>query len=131
MQIHLSDDGVPLYQQVVEQIRHRILSGQLAGGDELPAIRVLAESLRVNPNTIARAYRELEQSGLVEKRRTRGTFVSASATSMTASKRKQVIEPAIDQLIVLSKGLGVDAEELSQWILRRDQQLQRKGRNTR
>jgi|TARA_R110002072_G_scaffold30361_5_gene94884 GntR family transcriptional regulator len=126
VQIHLSDDGVPLYQQVVQQIRHRILSGQLSGGDEMPAIRTLAERLRVNPNTIARAYRELEQAGLVEKRRTRGTFVSSSPTSMSAKGKREAIEPAIDQLLVLSQGLGVDAKELSQWILRRDEELQRK-----
>lgn len=126
MKIHLSDDGVPLYQQVVQQIRHRILSGQLSGGDEMPAIRTLAERLRVNPNTIARAYRELEQAGLVEKRRTRGTFVSSSPTAMSAKGKREVIEPAIDQLLALSRGLGVDAKELSQWILRRDEELQRK-----
>ncbi|WDQ18171.1 GntR family transcriptional regulator [Rhodopirellula sp. P2] len=130
MQIHLSDDGVPLYQQVVQQIRHRILSGQLSGGDEMPAIRTLAERLRVNPNTIARAYRELEQAGLVEKRRTRGTFVSSSPTSMSAKAKREAIEPAIDQLLVLSQGLGVDAKELSQWILRRDEELQRKRGET-
>ncbi|MCR9211873.1 MAG: GntR family transcriptional regulator, partial [bacterium] len=100
--------------------------GQLSGGDEMPAIRTLAERLRVNPNTIARAYRELEQAGLVEKRRTRGTFVSSSPTSMSAKGKREAIEPAIDQLLVLSQGLGVDAKELSQWILRRDEELQRK-----
>ncbi|MCC9643932.1 GntR family transcriptional regulator [Rhodopirellula sp. JC740] len=127
MQIHLSDDGVPLYQQVVQQIQHRILSGQIAGGAEMPAIRTLAERLRVNPNTIARAYRELEQAGLVEKRRTRGTFVTSSPTAMSSQKKREAIEPAIDQLIVLARGLGVDGKELSQWVLRRDEHMQRQG----
>ena len=60
MLLHISSDGPPIYQQIVEQIRFRIISGQLRGGNELPTIRGLAETLRVNPNTVARAYRELE-----------------------------------------------------------------------
>ncbi|MEM6469607.1 MAG: GntR family transcriptional regulator [Planctomycetota bacterium] len=119
MQIKLSDDGVPLYQQVVEQIRHRILSRQLRGGDELPPIRTLAAKLRVNPNTIARAYRELEVSGLVEKRRTRGTFVTDSINSLSQSKRRAMLNPAMDQLIELSRGLGFQDDELLHCLTQR------------
>ncbi|MEM1224242.1 MAG: GntR family transcriptional regulator [Planctomycetota bacterium] len=126
MQIQISDDGVPLYQQIVEQIRHRILSQQLARGDELPAIRSLAQSLRVNPNTIARAYRELELAGLVEKRRTRGTFVTGAAPSLSQSRRKAMVVPSLDQLIQLAHGLNVSDEELSQWLTERICHLSKK-----
>ena len=77
MRIHISpNDGVPIYQQIVNQVKYLLASGRLSAGEELPPIRVLAEKLVVNPNTVARAYRELETAGLVEKRRTAGTFVS-------------------------------------------------------
>ena len=76
MRIHISSsDGVPIYLQIVNQVKYLVASGRLAPGEELPPIRVLAEKLVVNPNTVARAYRELEAAGVVEKRRTAGTFV--------------------------------------------------------
>ena len=66
MDITISPHGdVPIYQQIVNQVRHLVASGRLASGEELPAIRVLAERLVVNPNTVARAYRELELAGVV------------------------------------------------------------------
>ena len=68
MQIHISTaDGVPIYLQIVNQVKFLVAAGRLTPGDELPPIRVLAERLVVNPNTVARAYRELEQAGVVEK----------------------------------------------------------------
>ena len=66
MDIHISPhDGVPIYLQIVNQVKYLVASGRLAPGEELPAIRVLAERLLVNPNTVARAYRELEIAGVV------------------------------------------------------------------
>ena len=90
MQIHISpNDGVPIYLQIVNQVKYQVASGRLAPGQELPPIRVLAEQLVVNPNTVARAYRELELAGVVTKRRTAGTYVSGAgsplATSFTSS----------------------------------------------
>jgi GntR family transcriptional regulator len=70
VQIHIAtNDGLPIYLQIVNQIKYAVASGRLAPGDELPPIRVLAERLLINPNTVARAYRELETAGIVEKRR--------------------------------------------------------------
>ena len=64
MWIHISpNDGVPIYLQIVNQVKYLLASGRLAAGEELPPIRVLAERLVVNPNTVARAYRELETAG--------------------------------------------------------------------
>ena len=77
MQIHIApNDGVPIYLQIVNQVKYLVASGRLSPGEELPPIRVLAEQLLVNPNTVARAYRELETVGVVTKRRTAGTYVS-------------------------------------------------------
>src|SRR3954451_3673881 len=92
MDIHISPhDGVPIYQQIVTQVKYLVAAGRLAAGEELPAIRVLAERLRVNPNTVARAYRELEVAGVVEKRRTAGTFVSAGGAPLARRGRLRVL----------------------------------------
>ena len=65
MQIHISShDGVPIYIQIVNQVKHLVASGRLSPGEEIPPIRVLAEKLVVNPNTVARAYLELERAGV-------------------------------------------------------------------
>lgn len=112
MQIRIIDDGVPIYRQIVDQIRDRILSGVLSSGDEMPPIRTLATQIAVNPNTVARAYRELETEGLVEKRRTTGTFVSDTATSESLAARRRRLREPIDSLIAQARGLGFDKDQL-------------------
>ncbi len=126
MLIQIDSGSQPIYQQIVDQIRFRILSSQLRTGDELPTIRGLAQSLKVNPNTIARAYRELEHEGLVEKRRTTGTFVAEVSGKLNRSKRKAVHSPEVDKLLVLADHLGADENELNELIGARRQTLQRK-----
>jgi GntR family transcriptional regulator len=123
MLLHISSDGAPIYQQIVDQIQYRIISGQLRGGDELPTIRGLAENLHVNPNTVARAYRELEHSGLVEKRRTTGTFVTDLTQRLTAVQRRRVLAPPIDKLIHQARHLGIGIEELVEQIRKRNNQI--------
>ncbi len=123
MLIQIQSGSQPIYQQIVEQIRFRILSSQLRAGDELPTIRGLAESLKVNPNTIARAYRELEHEGLIEKRRTTGTFVAETRGKLSRSRRKSVLTPEVDKLLVLARHLGATREELDDLILTRYQAL--------
>ncbi len=126
MLIQIQSGSQPIYQQIVDQIRFRILSAQLKAGDELPTIRGLAETLKVNPNTIARAYRELEHEGLVEKRRTTGTFVAETSGTLSRARRRQILTPEIDKLVVLAGHLGADPTELDELIASRQQALQRK-----
>ncbi len=127
MRLHISSDGLPIYQQIVDQIQYRIMSGQLDVGDELPTIRGLAENLRVNPNTVARAYRELENEGLVEKRRTTGTFVAEIPSTRSLSHRRQILTPHVDKLIIQSRQLGFDLDEVIEMLHKRDDLLSRKG----
>ena len=88
MQIHIStSDGVPIYLQIVNQVKYMAAAGQLVPGEELPPIRTLAERLVVNPNTVARAYRELEAEGVVEKRRTAGTYISGTGPRLSRRER--------------------------------------------
>ena len=125
MDLHISSDGAPIYQQIFDQIQFRIFSGQLSAGDELPTIRGLAETLTVNPNTVARAYRELETEGLVEKRRTTGTFVADVSESRTVAQRQKLLVPYIDKLLIQSRQLGFEADQVVEQILKRDQAIGR------
>ncbi|KAA5545188.1 GntR family transcriptional regulator [Roseiconus nitratireducens] len=128
MLIQIQSGSGPIYQQIVDQIRFRIVAGQLRSGEELPTIRGLAESLQVNPNTIARAYRELEHEGLVEKRRTTGTFVSENSGSKSPARRRRLLTPEIDKLLILAGHLGVAKEELNELIQTRQKVIERRGK---
>src|SRR4026209_1087196 len=92
MQLHLSPhDGVPIYMQIVNQMKYLVASGRLESGEELPPIRTLAEQLLINPNTVARAYRELELAGVVTKRRTAGTYVSETTSPLARPARFEIV----------------------------------------
>ena len=113
VQIHINtQDGVPIYLQVVNQIKYLVAAGRLSAGEELPAIRTLAEKLIVNPNTIARAYRELEHAGIVEKRRTAGTFVTDQGSPLARRERLKILTERIDQLLAESGQLDVSLDEI-------------------
>lgn len=113
MQIHIqAQGGVPIYLQVMQQIKYLVASGRLQPGDELPSIRSLAEQLIVNPNTIARAYRELESSGVVEKRRTAGTFVTQAGSPLARKERLKLLKERIDQLLVEAFQMGFELDEV-------------------
>ena len=94
--------GIPIYVQLKEQIRHAIETGALSAGDQLPGIRGLAETLVINPNTVAKVYRELEHEGVIELRHGAGAFVSpnARAKKLTDKLRagQAVVAAAVDRL---------------------------------
>src|SRR3954447_7703729 len=120
MQIHISTaDGVPIYLQIVNQIKYLVSSGRLAVGEELPPIRTLAEQLVVNPNTVARAYRELEAGGIVEKRRTAGTYVSDQGSPLARRERLKILSERVDALLAEARQMDVSFEELIKLAERR------------
>jgi GntR family transcriptional regulator len=98
--------GIPLYLQLMEQLKHAIETGELRAGDQLPTIRNLAEDLVMNPNTVARAYRELEHEGVIELKHGLGAFVAESVISRTKIMRKAqvIVQLAIERLAALSLG---------------------------
>ena len=125
MDIHISPhDGVPIYQQIVQQVKYLVAAGRLAAGEELPAIRVLAERLQVNPNTVARAYRELEVAGVVEKRRTAGTYVSATGSPLARRERLKILTERIDALLAEARQLGIRTDDVIDLLRQRDEVLQ-------
>ena len=125
MHLHLSaNDGVPIYLQIVNQVKYLVASGRLAPGEELPPIRVLAEQLLVNPNTVARAYRELEVSGIVDKRRTAGTYVSEAGSPLARRERVKILTERIDALLAEATQMGFTLEEISELLRQRDAAMQ-------
>lgn len=123
MRLHVSvKSGVPIYVQLVTQIRQLVASGRLPVGTELPTIRVLAEQLLVNPNTVARAYRELEQAGIVTARRGLGTVVSDTGSTMGKRERTERLRDRVDGLLAEAGQLGFEFEELMQLMRTRHNQ---------
>jgi GntR family transcriptional regulator len=125
VQLHISPhDGVPIYLQIVNQVKYLVASRRLEAGEELPAIRALAEQLLVNPNTVARAYRELELAGVVVKRRTAGTFVSDAASPLARRQRLKIVTERVDALLAEARQMNIDIEELIELIQERDETMQ-------
>src|SRR3954468_21909254 len=113
MQIHISpSDGVPIYLQIVNQVKHLVASGRLEPGEEIPPIRVLAEKLVVNPNTVARAYLELERAGVVTKRHGSGTYVSESPSTLSRREKFKVLTQRADSLLVEAGHLDINLDEV-------------------
>jgi GntR family transcriptional regulator len=121
MQIRIaSDDGVPIYIQIVNQVKHLVASGRLAPGDEMPSIRVLAEQLTVNPNTVARAYLELEHTGIVTKRNGTGTYVSEVRAPMLQREKIKILARRADALLTEARQLDVDLVEVIKLLRERN-----------
>ena len=115
---------VPLYLQIVEQMRRRIAMGALRPGDRLPTVRELAVRTRVNRNTAARAVQHLERDGWVRTRVGQGTFVEPASKRVDGPARRQLDE-SIDRILIESRTLGLPIDELLRRLERRDTRLRR------
>ena len=97
-----ASSGVPIYLQLMEQVKHAIETGALRAGDQLPGIRPLAEEMVINPNTVAKAYRELEHDGVIELRHGAGAFVTGAAREKKLTDRlragQAIVAAAVDKL---------------------------------
>jgi GntR family transcriptional regulator len=117
MFLHLNpQSGVPVYRQMVQQLKERIATGQLAANDQLPSVRDLSAELHINPLTAAKAYQFLERDGLVEFRRGQGTFVTANREKPSKAQRQKLIQHAVDQVVSESLHLGLSLDQLQQLI---------------
>ena len=119
--------GVPIYLQLMEQVKHAIETGALRAGDQLPGIRPLAEELVMNPNTVAKAYRELEHEGVIELRHGSGAFVTKNARAAklagTLRGAQSIVASAVERL----RGRGVSDEEIRRLFEAELAGLARKG----
>jgi GntR family transcriptional regulator len=105
--------GVPIYLQIIEQIKRSVALGVLAPGEQLPTVKQLALDLTVNPNTVARAYRELERDEVIETAVGRGSFVRSNGTAQSASAAAQdVATEALGHAIRESKSVGLTSAQV-------------------
>src|SRR5687767_14166758 len=112
-------DGVPIYRQIVNQVKYLVASGLLLPGEELPPIRTLALQLKVTPNTIVKAYSELEIAGVVHKRQGSGTFVSEGRPKLAIRERRRVIEQRIDALLAEAHQLNFTEDDILRMVQER------------
>ena len=122
--------ALPIYRQIIDQIRRGVAAGLLEPGDQLPSVRELAARLLVNPNTVARVYRDLERDGLLETRRGQGTYISADAAAMAESERRRLIADQLREVARDVRAFGLSEEaalELFRDILT-DERPRRKDR---
>jgi len=108
--------GVPIYLQLMEQVKHAIETGALRPGDQLPGMRPLAEELVINPNTVAKAYRELEHEGIIELRHGAGAFVAAGAGAKKATDKVRAGQAIIAAAIEKLRARGVTDDEIRRLV---------------
>jgi GntR family transcriptional regulator len=108
--------GVPIYLQLMEQVKHAVETGALRAGEQLPGIRPLAEQLVINPNTVAKAYRELEHEGVIELRHGAGAFVAEGARTKDLADKVRIGQAAVRQMIERLRGRGLSAEEIRRLV---------------
>ena len=104
--------GVPIYLQLMEQVKHAIETGALRSGEQLPGIRPLAEELVINPNTVAKAYRELQHEGVIELRHGAGAFVSQRATPKKATDTLRAGQTIVAAAVERLRARGLSDEEI-------------------
>ena len=104
--------GVPVYRQIIDQVRGGVASGALAVGDQLPTVRQLAVDLAINPNTVVRAYRELELGGLLETHQGTGTFIRAQKIRGGDGERARQLARIVEDAAARAGAAGFSVEEL-------------------
>ncbi len=130
MQVRLSqEDGTPIYQQLVHQIKLLVASARLNEGEQLPTVRKLAEQLLINPNTVARAYRELESEGVVQSKRGAGVFVSGSGSPLSRKEKNRLLNERIDALLAEAAQLNFDIETVADLVRQRSQRFSKGKKN--
>lgn len=129
MEIRLStSDGLPVYRQIVNQVKYLVVSGRLTPGQELPTIRALAERLVINPNTVIHAYDELEKDGVIVRRHGSGTYVAETAVRGTTAAATQTLTGKVDSLLTDAAHLNVDVEAVLKLVRERHALLKRSNR---
>jgi GntR family transcriptional regulator len=116
--------GKPIYEQITEQVRAGIARGQLQPDERLPSVRELSQMLVVNPNTIVRAYAELENQGMLYTRQGMGVFVAAISKPLTKKLRRTRLIDNIDRLLVEAVHVGCELDEVVELIQERARQFE-------
>ena len=120
-------DGVPIYRQIANQIRYMVASNLLQPGEEISPVRTLALALNVTPNTVVKAYDELQAAGVIFKRRGAGTYISDEQSPLADRERRRIIKARIDALLAEAHQLDFSAQDLLELIRDRQTQLGEKS----
>jgi GntR family transcriptional regulator len=108
--------GVPVYRQIIDQVRGAMASGALSAGDQLPTVRQLAVDLAINPNTVVRAYRELELSGLLETHQGTGTFIGTQKIERADAERERQLSQIVSDAVSRAGAAGFTIDDLLQQL---------------
>ena len=119
-----TNDGVPIYMQIVQQVKYQVASGRLVPGAQLPSLRNLAQQLCINPNTVARAYRELETSGVITTRPGAGIYVAQVESPLSTKEKMRILRERTDLLLTEAKQMGVDLDAVIDLARRRSKELE-------
>lgn len=128
-QFHLDpQSGVPVYRQLIDQVMGAVAAGRLAGGDRLPTVRQVAVDLSINPNTVVRAYRELEIRGMLETQQGTGTFVSHQKVKKDDLERRRQLDQIVTDVVARVGAAGFTLQDLLEQLQERQAEA---GRNRR
>lgn len=119
--------SVPIYQQVVDGVKELIARGILVSGERIPTVRELAVELSLNPNTIAKAYQRLEQEGIIETMRSRGTFVAGRTEVLDMEAARQQLVDLLEKVLVEAYHLGLNREDIKQLFEERLDNWEKRG----
>ena len=117
MQIRIDNaSDRPVYQQIIDQVKRDIALGRLAQDERLPTVRQLAEQLAINPNTISKAYRQMEQEGIITTRPGAGTFVAGLDSDLSGSVKRKIICDDLERAVVDAFHMQIDEQTLLKWF---------------
>ena len=120
MHFHIDQkSGVPFYRQIIEQVKSGIAQGALTPGKQLPTVRQLSVDLSVNPNTVIRAYRQLEIEGVLETHQGSGTFVGPKAPELDAKERARALDQIVTELLARAMDHGLNIDDVSRALRER------------
>jgi GntR family transcriptional regulator len=114
--------GVPFYRQIIEQVKFAIARGDLVPGDRLPTVRQLAVDLSINPNTVIRAYRELEIAGVLETQQGSGTFVGNQKPTVDELERQRMLDQILTELLARASAYGFSLDDVLEGLRHRKEE---------
>lgn len=115
--------STPIYEQIIQQMKELCLKGIIKPGDKLPSVRELATIIIANPNTVSKAYKELEREGIIETLRGRGTYISENAKVTLDEGKIAMIKEQLKRLIIDAHYAGIDTKRLQEWMAEIDEEV--------
>ncbi|WP_027965357.1 GntR family transcriptional regulator [Halalkalibacillus halophilus] len=106
----------PIYEQIVQQVKARVLQGVVIAGDKVPSVREMSAELTVNPNTVSKAYKELEREGLFITFRGKGTFVSENVLQLVQKREVKSLKLQTEKLVQSAHDVGIESTEVKKWV---------------